>query len=158
VATSAGLAVVLQASHPAFVALRIAGATYLVYLGGRALYDAVARRTRPDREEAIVASGSRMRPRRAFRQGLISNLANPKMVVFFTSLLPQFVTRGAALAPLLLLGFVFATMTLIWFTLYAVWVAKARALLLRSRVRRVLDAVTGAVLVTFGVRLASESG
>src|SRR5262249_57928544 len=91
-ATSAGLAVVLQASHPAFVALRIAGATYLVYLGGRALYDAVARRTRPDREEAIVASGSRMRPRRAFRQGLISNLANPKMVVFFTSLLPQFVT------------------------------------------------------------------
>lgn len=157
-ATSAGLAVVLQASHPAFVALRIAGATYLVYLGGRALYDAVARRTRPDREEAIVASGSRMRPRRAFRQGLISNLANPKMVVFFTSLLPQFVTRGAAFAPLLLLGFVFATMTLIWLTLYAIAVAKARALLLRSRVRRVLDAVTGAVLVTFGVRLASESG
>jgi len=99
-----------------------------------------------------------MRPRRAFRQGLISNLANPKMVVFFTSLLPQFVTRGAAFAPLLLLGFVFATMTLIWLTLYAIAVAKARALLLRSRVRRVLDAVTGAVLVTFGVRLASESG
>ena len=158
-ATSAGLAVVLEASHPAFVALRLAGAAYLVYLGGRSLYDAVRLRTRATRGGAVLASGSRMKPRRALRQGLISNLANPKMVVFFTSLLPQFVTRGhATFAPLLLLGLVFASMTLIWLTVYAIAVAKARALLLRSRVRRVVDAVTGAVLVTFGVRLASESG
>lgn len=156
-ATSAGLAVVLEASHPAFVALRIAGAAYLVYLGGRALYDAVRLRARSGGLESIHAPGSRLRPRRALRQGLISNLANPKMAVFFTSLLPQFVTRGhATFAPLLLLGLVFASMTLTWLTAYAVAVAKARALLLRSRVRRVVDAVTGAALVMFGVRLASE--
>jgi threonine/homoserine/homoserine lactone efflux protein len=158
-ATSAGLAAVLEASHPAFVALRLAGAAYLIYLGGRALYDAVRLRSRTVRGEAISDLGSRMKPRRALRQGLISNLANPKMVVFFTSLLPQFVARGhAAFAPLLLLGLVFASMTLFWLTLYAIAVAKARVLLLRSRVRRAVDAVTGAVLVTFGVRLASESG
>jgi threonine/homoserine/homoserine lactone efflux protein len=158
-ATSAGLAVVLEASHPAFVALRIAGAAYLVYLGGRALYDAVRLRTRAYGAQAISELGSRMRPRRAFRQGLVSNLANPKMVVFFTSLLPQFVTHGhATFAPLLFLGLVFACMTLIWLSVYAIAVAKARAVLLRSRVRRALDAVTGAVLITFGVRLASESG
>jgi threonine/homoserine/homoserine lactone efflux protein len=130
-----------------------------VYLGGRALYDAIRLRTRADLGEAIHELGSCVGPRRALRQGLISNLANPKMVVFFTSLLPQFVTRGhTAFAPLLLLGLVFALMTLIWLAVYAIAVAKARALLLRSRACRVIDAVTGAVRVTFGVRLVGESG
>jgi RhtB (resistance to homoserine/threonine) family protein len=158
-ATSAGLAVILETSHPAFLVVRIAGAAYLVYLGGRALSDAVRLRRRTPGSEARFELESRMAPRRALRQGLISNLGNPKMVVFFTSLLPQFVTRGhPTFSPLLLLGLVFALMTLIWLTVYAFAVAKARALLLRSRVRRVIEAVTGAVLVAFGVRLASESG
>jgi threonine/homoserine/homoserine lactone efflux protein len=158
-ATSAGLAVILETSHPAFVALRIAGAGYLVYLGGRALCGAVRLRGQTLGGRAMFEPASRTTPRGALRQGLISNLANPKMVVFFTSLLPQFVSRGhPAVAPLLLLGLVFASMTLIWLTGYAIAVAKARALLLRSRVRRVLDAVTGAALVAVGVRLASESG
>jgi len=141
------------------MALRIAGAAYLVYLGGRALYDAVRLRTRGDLGQPIHESGSRVGSTRSLRQGLISNLANPKMVVFFTSLLPQFVARGhTAFAPLLLLGLVFAFMTLLWLAAYAIAVAKARSLLLRSRARRVIDAVTGVVLVTFGVRLARESG
>lgn len=158
-ATSAGLAVILQASHPAFLVLRIAGAAYLVYLGGRALGDAVRLRGREPDGEASFESGSRMLPRRALHQGLISNLGNPKMILFFTSLLPQFVTRGQpTFLPFLLLGLVFASMTLIWLTVYALAVAKARALLLQSRARRIVDAVTGAVLVAFGVRLASETG
>jgi threonine/homoserine/homoserine lactone efflux protein len=155
VATSAGLAVLLEASRPAFVALRIAGAAYLVYLGGQALYDAVRGHARG---EGMGSAGSRrMRPWRAFRQGLLSNLGNPKMVVFFTSLLPQFVTRGhGGFSALLLLGLLFSLMTLTWLTAYSVAVAKARAYLLRSGVRRVLDAITGTVLVALGVRLATE--
>lgn|SRR5262249_17137202 len=157
-ATSAGLAVVLQASHPAFVALRVAGAVYLVYLGGRSLRDAVRVRSRTLGGQPTARLGNPMPPRRALRQGLISNLGNTKILVFFTSLLPQFVTGGkAAFTPLLLLGLVFVLMTVIWLTAYAIAVAKARALLLRSRVRRVVDTVTGAVLVAFGVRLASET-
>lgn len=155
VATSAGLAVLLEASQPAFVALRLAGAAYLVYLGGQALYDAVSRRG-PVAEPGSAGS-DRMRPWRAFRQGLLSNLGNPKMVVFFTSLLPQFVTRGqGGFSGLLLLGLLFSLMTLMWLTAYAIAVTKARAFLLRSRVRRVLDAITGTVLVALGIRLASE--
>jgi threonine/homoserine/homoserine lactone efflux protein len=158
-AASAGLAVILEASHPAFLVLRVAGAGYLVYLGGRALSDAVRRRRRTPGGEARFAVGSRTAPRRALRQELISNLGNPKMVVFFTGLLPQFVASGhATFSPLLLLGLVFASMTLIWLTVYSLAVAKARALLLRPRVRRVIEAVTGVVLVAFGLRLASESG
>jgi RhtB (resistance to homoserine/threonine) family protein len=154
VATSAGLSVLLAASHPVFVALRIAGAAYLVYLGLYALRDAV-RGMSPD-AEALVHS-SRRSSLRAFRQGLLSNLGNPKMVVFFTSLLPQFVgPGGGGFSALLALGLLFSLLTFSWLTLYAVAVARVRGWVLRTRVRRVLDAVTGTVLVALGLRLATE--
>jgi threonine/homoserine/homoserine lactone efflux protein len=154
IATSAGLSLLLAAWHPVFVALRIAGAAYLVYLGLHALRDAVFRRVTGGE---TLTHPSRMTSLRAFRQGLLSNLGNPKMVVFFTSLLPQFVGPGSGgFSALLVLGLLFAVMTFTWLALYAVAVAKVRGWLLRSRVRRVLDAITGTVLVALGVRLATE--
>ena len=128
-----------------------------MYLGLQALHDAVRRRHPVDGAPAEQTSG--LRPPRAFRQGLLSNLGNPKMVVFFTSLLPQFVTpgRGGFLA-LLVLGLLFCAMTFAWLTFYAVAVARARAWLLRSQVRRVLDAITGTVLVALGLRLGASAG
>jgi len=89
-ATSAGLAAVLVASQPAFTALRLAGAAYLVLLGVQALVAAVRARGRE------AAAGPRTRPaaRTAYRQGLLSNLGNAKVAVFFTSLLPQFAPGG----------------------------------------------------------------
>ena len=89
------------------------------------------------------------------RQGLVSNLGNPKMAVFFTSLLPQF-TTSPSFGSLLALGLVFCSLTLVWLTAYAFAVAKAGDFLRRSRVRRALDALTGAVLVALGLRLAAE--
>jgi threonine/homoserine/homoserine lactone efflux protein len=88
-----------------------------------------------------------------FRQGLLSNLANPKMAVFFTSLLPQF---GTGFGELLALGLVFSTMTLAWLSVYALAVARTKRLLVRGRVRRALDAVMSFTLIAFGVRLAAE--
>ena len=150
VAASAGLAAVLAASEPAFVAVRIAGAAFLVVLGLQTLWHAVRPSERADR-----ARGPRgLAPRSAFRQGLLSNLGNPKMALFFTSLLPQF--GGGAFWALLALGLVFATMTLLWLTAYAFAVARAGAFLRRTRVRRTLDALFGAVLVAFGLRLVAE--
>jgi threonine/homoserine/homoserine lactone efflux protein len=144
VAASAGLAALLVASEPAFVALKLAGAAYLVFLGAQALVAAV----RGQRHSAARARGGS-----SFRQGLLSNLANPKMAVFFTSLLPQ---SGSTFWTLLGLGLLFAAMTLAWLTAYAVVVSKAGDLLRRSAIRRVLDAVSGAVLVALGLRLATE--
>jgi threonine/homoserine/homoserine lactone efflux protein len=144
-ATSAGLAALLVASEPAFHAVRWFGVVYLGYLGLQSLYHAV-RKTR--------VSGSEPRTKtRPFRQGVLSNLGNPKMAVFFSSLLPQF---AHSFAGLLVLGLVFASMTLTWLTAYAFAVAKAGDVLRRPRVRRVIDAVVGAVLLAFGVRLATE--
>jgi threonine/homoserine/homoserine lactone efflux protein len=150
-ATSAGLAALLVASEPVFFALRLAGAAYLVLLGCQALFAAVRGREvahgRPASRGGLAAGA-------AFRQGVLSNLGNPKMAVFFTSLLPQF--GEASFAALLGLGLVFSTMTLVWLAAYAAAVARAGDVLRRPRIRRLLDALVGAVLVALGLRLATD--
>jgi len=152
-AASAGVAALLSASEPVFRALQLAGAAYLVYLGAQSLVAAVAGRRR---EAAAAGDCPTLSPKRAFRQGLLSNLGNPKIAVFFVSLLPQFVSHGSeSFFALAVLGFLFSLMGLAWLILYAVVVAKAGQFL-RGRVRRALDAVTGTVLVAFGLRLATE--
>jgi threonine/homoserine/homoserine lactone efflux protein len=153
VATSAGLAALLIASEPAFLALKLAGAAYLVYLGAQALWSAVTGRAHIAAAEA--GSGPRLSGAGALRQGLLSNLGNPKMIAFFSSLLPQFAPGEPSFISLLALGLVFALMTFCWLSLYAVVVARAGDLLRRSRVRRTIEAATGAVLVALGLRLAT---
>jgi threonine/homoserine/homoserine lactone efflux protein len=163
VAASAGIAALLVASEPAFLAVKLIGAAYLVLLGLHSLYGAVRGRAAAEDAEAGDAGGVTQRParrmttRRGFRQGILSNLGNPKMAVFFMSLLPQFVPAGqASFGWLVGLGLMFCAMTFVWLTGYAYAVAKAGALLRRVRVRRALDAVMGTVLVGLGVRLATD--
>lgn len=152
IAVSVGIASVLAASAPAFLALKLIGAAYLMYLGVQSL------RAAWSSGDGTPASGSprlRVIPARAFRSGLISNLANPKMAAFFLSLLPQFVpSREGNIEGSLLLGAVFCLMTFAWLTGYSIAVDRARRLLSRQRIRRTLDAVTGGVLIAFGMRLA----
>jgi len=149
VAAAAGLVAVLRASQPAFTALRLAGAAYLVFLGLQALLAAVRRRSHDPRHAPEATRGS------SLRQGLVSNLANPKMAVFFTSLLPQF---GTAFTTLLALGLLFSLLTGLWLAAYAAAAARARRLLARERFRRAVDAVTGVVLVALGLRVAGQRG
>jgi threonine/homoserine/homoserine lactone efflux protein len=155
-AASAGVVGVLVASAPVFEALRYAGAAYLIWIGVQSLWSAF----RP----AIAAPGAsgpetrrRLGALSAFRQGLINDLANPKIAAFFASLFPQFVpTEGASFGALMVLGLTFSMVTLTWLTAYAFAVAKAGDVLRRSGVRRAIEGVTGAVLIAFGLRLASE--
>jgi threonine/homoserine/homoserine lactone efflux protein len=153
-ATAAGIAALLAASEPAFVAVKLLGAAYLCWLGARSLAAAIRGRSKNRRSE--TAKRGSLAGRLAFRQGLISNLGNPKMAAFFPSLLPQFAPQQHAFSVLLGLGFVFSLMTLLWLTAYAFAVARAGDLLGRPAIRRAVEAVTGAVLVALGVRLATE--
>jgi threonine/homoserine/homoserine lactone efflux protein len=150
-AASAGVVALLRASEPAFLTLRLVGAVYLVFLGIQALLSAL----RGTLEGSFLAGGSarRLRPRIAFRQGLVSNLGNPKMAVFFTSLLPQF---GSSFVALATCGLLFCALTVLWLSAYAVVVARAGNFLRRPRLRRWIEGITGAVLVTLGLRLAAE--
>jgi len=155
-ATSAGLAALLVASGPAFTALRVAGAIYLAWLGAEALWTAVVAR-----EETRLAArrepGRRLSGAAAFRQGVLSNLGNAKMAVFFTSLLPPFAPTGAGAFPALLaLGLLFCGMTLVWLAAYAAVVARAGDILRRLGVRRAIEAVTGLALLALGARLALD--
>lgn len=152
-AASAGVAALLRSSEPAFLALRVVGAAYLFSLGVQALRAAWSRHG----SEAPTGEGRPdARPRRAFRQGFLSNLGNPKIAIFFTSFLPQFTPSGASFLQLLPLGLVFCLMTLVWMAGYGVFVAKAGDVLRRPRIRRTIEGLTGVVLIGFGLRLATE--
>jgi threonine/homoserine/homoserine lactone efflux protein len=152
-AASAGITALLLASEPAFLAIKVAGAIYLVFLGGQMLVHALRR---SGRRVDTVGSGGNLSPAKAYRQGVVSNLGNPKMAVFFTSLLPQFAPEsGPRFATFLALGLCFCAMTAAWLTAYAFAVARAKTVFERPRVRRVVDGLTGAVLVALGLRLAS---
>jgi threonine/homoserine/homoserine lactone efflux protein len=147
VATSLGVGALLVASEPAFFALKLVGGAYLVFLGVQTLW-------RRGKVVPLARGGERVGSRTALRQGVLSNLGNPKMLAFFTSLLPQF---ASSFAGLLALGLTFCTMTLVWLSLYSVVITKAGALLGRERVRRTIEAVTGTVLIALGLRLATEA-
>jgi RhtB (resistance to homoserine/threonine) family protein len=155
VAASLGIAALIQASEPAFLVLKLIGAAYLTYLGVQALRAAFRRDAKQASRDMVART--RLRPRTAMRQGILSNLANPKIAVFFTTFLPQFVPASApSFLALLELGFIFCAITLAWLVAYAAVAAGVGGFLRRPRVRRVMDGMTGLVLVGFGLRLATE--
>jgi threonine/homoserine/homoserine lactone efflux protein len=152
-ATGAGLAALLEASALAFTVLKLAGAAYLVWMGLTALL--ASRRGERDEQLAAAAPDGQLPSRRAYRQGLACNLANPKAAAIFTGLFPQFVSGAhPSDALFLLLGAIFTVLALLLQGAYALAAARASRLLLRARVRRALDRVTGAVLIGLGIRLA----
>jgi threonine/homoserine/homoserine lactone efflux protein len=156
-ATSVGLVALLIASEPVFLAVKYAGAAYLIFMGLQALWGAFLGKEPPATGTAPVARRG-LTPFAALRQGVISDLSNPKIAAFFSSLLPQFVPAGeTSVAALFLLGVTFSLMTFAWLTVYAIVVARAGDWLRRGKIRRVIEGVTGAVLVALGIRLASES-
>jgi threonine/homoserine/homoserine lactone efflux protein len=155
VTASAGIAALLVASEPAFMAVKLAGAAYLVFLGAQSLWHAVSGGGAAHAPDGRAPRG--LTPRVALRQGIVNDLGNPKIAVFFTTLLPQFApSHGPAFATLLAFGLVFCVMTFVWLTLYSIVVARAGDALRRPRIRRALDAIMGAALVAVGVRVAAE--
>jgi len=156
-ATSAGIVALLVASEPLFLAVKYTGAAYLVVLGVQSLRSAFRSAAPLSSAMKSLPAGRRLAPRVAFRQGVISDLGNPKMAAFFTSLLPQFAPAGdASFAALALLGLLFSLMTLSWLAGYALAIARAGTLFERPSVRRALDGVSGVVLIGLGLRIAAE--
>ena len=135
-ATSVGLVALLVASEPVFEAVKWLGAAYLVWLGAHALWSAWRGRAAPG---AAVAGSARLSHATAFRQGLLSDLGNPKMAVFFSSLLPQF--SDASFGSLVFLGLIFAAMTFAWLTAYAVALSMAGNFVRRRAIWRSIEAI-----------------
>ncbi|AEW98795.1 homoserine/threonine efflux protein (plasmid) [Streptantibioticus cattleyicolor NRRL 8057 = DSM 46488] len=155
VLTVAGLAAVLAASAAAYTVVKILGAGYLLFLGVQTLL-----RTRSGRGdgagEAPVTPAPTGDP---WRTGLVNNMLNPKIAVFYTGLLPTLAPRALpSQAGMALLVALHAGLTLLWLGGYVLVLAKARPFFERPRVRRVLDRITGVVLIGFGVKVATAHG
>ncbi|MEV0383141.1 LysE family translocator [Nonomuraea sp. NPDC050643] len=148
VLTAAGLSALLAASQLAYDVLRWAGAAYLVWMGLRML---LARSSGAQE----VAEGQEVRFGTGFRRGLVTNLLNPKVGAFYVAMLPQFIPEGAphALMGLALAG-VHVAEGLVWSVALIGFASLMSGFLRSPVVRRVLDRVTGVVIVGFGVRLA----
>jgi RhtB (resistance to homoserine/threonine) family protein len=154
VAAAVGVASLLRASEVAFTTLKLIGALYLVWLGVQALRAANHAAADPG---SLAAGGSTMSAFGGFRQGFLSDIANPKIGIFFTSLLPQFVAPGhSVLLPFLALGTVFVLMTVAWLSAYCLVADRAARTLQRPRVKAAMDRFTGVVLIAIGLRLATE--
>lgn len=153
-ASAVGLAAILTASATTFTVIKFAGAAYLLWLGVQSLWP------KRGQQQTLAPAGGDAgdQPTRSpFRRGLLTNLLNPKVGIFYTTFLPQFIAPGEPVfAKSLLLAAIHASMGLVWMSGYAFLVTKAGDVLRSPSVKRILDRVTGIVLIAFGVRLAVE--
>lgn len=152
VVTSVGVAGLLAASAVAFTVVKLLGAAYLVLLGIQALL--AARRGGYEQTAEPRAEQTRRSTFVAYRQGLLTNLFNPKVAVFFLALWPQFLPADATVADTAILAAVAGVVPVIWFSVLSNVVNVLRRFLTASRVRRTIDAVMGTLLVGIGVRIA----
>jgi threonine/homoserine/homoserine lactone efflux protein len=149
-AAALGLSAILATSATAFMVVKLAGAAYLIYLGMQLL------RAKAGPLELNLASTA-VTPGSAFAQGILTNVLNPKVALFFLALLPQFIDPASATKTLafLALGATFIFTGTIWCLVLAVGAAHARGLLARKPAFRVwIDRVTGALFLLLGLRLA----
>jgi threonine/homoserine/homoserine lactone efflux protein len=145
-----GLGAVLAASALAYTALRWIGAAYLLWLGCKML--------RSPRHTFVTGSALGAGRRKAFPTGLLTNLLNPKVGVFYVSFLPQFVPAGVRVAPyMLLLGAIHAFLGLTWFACLIAATRPIARFLAKPSVVQLCDRLTGGMFVAFGVGLALDS-
>jgi RhtB (resistance to homoserine/threonine) family protein len=149
-----GLSVILMHSATAFMALKFAGAAYLVWLGVQSLRAAARRLPATD---AADPGAARVPALRSWREGFLTNLLNPKVIVFYLALLPQFIgPDDPVFRKSLLLTAIHAVEGVAWFALVSVLVDRSRRFFLRPLLRRWIDAACGTFLVALGVRLAMQ--
>ena len=148
-----GLTALLAASELAFNIVKWAGAAYLVYLGIKLL---MKPRTSLTVDRASLDSPTNNRGNMgAFYKGLLSNILNPKVGVFYVTFLPQFIPHGVNVAGFsILLASIHVLITLVWFAFLIALTVPLGRFLSQPRVVRNLDRLTGCVFVGFGAKLA----
>ena len=155
-ASALGLSLILSQSAAAFEVVKMAGACYLVWIGIKSLI-ASWRGHGGTFQVAPSIEAKRRDLARSFREGLLTNVLNPKVAIFYLTFLPQFVSpAGSALRQSLLLGSIHIAMGFLWLSSYAFFFDKISSIFLRDAVRKKLEAATGLVLMAMGLRLALE--
>jgi threonine/homoserine/homoserine lactone efflux protein len=147
-----GLSALLATSPYAFMAVKLAGAAYLIYIGIRAW------QSRASSLPGTDAAGADDGRWPAFRQGVVTNLLNPKVALFFLALMPQFISADSSskVAAFLVLGVSFMALGLAWCLVLAIGAARLRKLFLdRPSMATLLNRVAGSMFIALGLRLAT---
>lgn len=151
-AAAFGLSAILMQSAAAFEVIKYAGAVYLIYLG-LSSFISLKRKKNSDIETEVKLDMKKS----AFKQGLLSNVLNPKVAMFFLTFLPQFVKAGEnAQQQLIIMGIIYTFLSIFWFFLYVYFINYMREWLMSPKVQRVMDKATGVVLIGFGLKLALD--
>jgi threonine/homoserine/homoserine lactone efflux protein len=155
-----GLSLILVRSAQLFHIVKLAGAAYLVFLGLASIWALIRHCDEADSADPLPESepsGPRPEVWRSFIEGLLNNLLNPKVAIFYLAFLPQFISPGdPVLGKSILLACIHLLMGVVWLSLVAVFVERMRGLLVRPLNRRRLEAVAGVILIGLGLRLALE--
>jgi threonine/homoserine/homoserine lactone efflux protein len=152
-AAACGLGALIIRAQPVFETIKWAGVAYLAFLGAQAIRSAIRGRYGHPEVDGPGAAGPVFA---GWRQGFLSNITNPKVLVFYLAVLPQFLTATAGPSWLLAFAWSHAVLSLAYLLALSAGLHSARRLLLRRKVRRSLDVATGTVLLGFSARLATE--
>jgi RhtB (resistance to homoserine/threonine) family protein len=154
-AAGLGLSAILMASSNLFEVVKIIGAVYLIFLGIQSLR---SRQIKQELQGNLPDSPTHQSPLRLYRQGILTNVLNPKVALFFLTFLPQFTdTNTDFFYQVLFLGLTYSGLTLGWFACYILLVNRIRQWLMRPKVQQYIEKITGLVLIGFGIRLAVET-
>lgn len=147
VAATLGLSALLLQSALAFTILKLIGAIYLIYLGIKAFLQKKDLLQNPEQLNEV-------KHKSAFQEGLLSNILNPKVIIFFLTFLPQFVTNSNnVMGQFILMGCTYALLSIIWFVMYVICLYYIREWLLSPKIQNWMEKATGLVLVGFGIKL-----
>ncbi|MEH7275887.1 LysE family translocator [Neobacillus vireti] len=147
-----GLSAIIVKSALLFSVFKYVGAVYLVYLGAKTLWALKNKKTTPE-----INAESKYEGKSCFKQGFLTNLLNPKVAVFFLTFLPQFVNAGSdTFIPFLTMGITYTILTAVWFLLYIYLLNQISAFMKKPRTQRVMEGITGTILIGFGLKLALE--
>jgi threonine/homoserine/homoserine lactone efflux protein len=156
-AASFGLSALLAVSGFAYNVIRIVGAIYLGYLGIRLLVRAFASTASSNPIEPVLEEDKPGAGSVWLKRGLLTNLLNPKVGVFYLSFIPQFIPTGVPVWSFsILLALIHATEGILWFLLLTNATELLSSWLRQRRVVMALDSATGAILIGFGLKLAFE--
>lgn len=154
VSAAIGISALLSASTLAYAVLRIIGAAYMLWLGARMIWTSLSRRQSDNDDRGASSAAPSTNGWHSWCQGLLTNLLNPKIGVFYLAVLPQFIPENAApLAMGLLLALVHDVMGMAWFAMIILGTHGIRGWLRRPSVHRTVDRITGTVLIGFGLKL-----
>jgi RhtB (resistance to homoserine/threonine) family protein len=149
-AAAFGISAILMQSAVAFEIVKYIGALYLIYLGLSSFIS----------KKKVASDENENNPemkKSAFKQGLFSNVLNPKVAMFFLTFLPQFVKIGEnATQQLIMMGVIYTVLSITWFFVYVLLINYLRVWLMSPKVQRIMDKATALVLIGFGLKLALD--